>query len=517
MATNIFSLKTKDAAHGIYSEMLEQHISDNFLDVCFIKANPPVGQKAECYKTLLGYALRDAGIYFESKGSDIVNKVKINKVVVDFVVCSKAGFVETPSYTFNTADAGNWNPEHKIVRKEQIGNHYTTYFRVTLTDSTPDDCTSFSIRFENIGVFVYDAYVEYNGNDFVTVSPTSLNVSKNSSSETLTISSNVSWTVSTDQTWCSVNPTSGSNNGTITVTIKENDTSKERTGHIKIKSPNVHETSVEVKQAAGDKELSVSPKTIEIDHKPQNKIFTIVSNVDWKVTPNNTWITSTPTTGSGNGQITVSFDQNYVETQRTGTVTISSLDNQTSDTINVTQSAYAGPKLVVTPKTLSVGPAATTRNVDVSSNKDWTITNEYDWVNVNPYSGSRVQTVSVNIAKNNKTASRSATLTVTNSDNQNSSTFTINQSGAAAYITPNPTSLSFSQGGSSGTLTIDSNVQWEISRDVEWCTLDKITGGEGTDTVTVTASANDTHSQRTGTLTIAGTGVTKTVALSQDA
>ena len=182
MATNIFSLKTKDSANLIYTDMLEKHVSDNFLDVCFVTANPPDGQKAECYKTLLGYALRDAGLYFESKGTSIENKVKINKVVVDFAVCSKKGFIDTPLYTYNTADMGNWTSTHDIIRKQQDGNHYTTYFRVTLEDTTPDDCTSFSIRFEGIGVFIYDAYVEYKGDDFVTVSPSTLSFVKGSSS-----------------------------------------------------------------------------------------------------------------------------------------------------------------------------------------------------------------------------------------------------------------------------------------------------------------------------------------------
>lgn len=516
MATNIFSLKTKDSANLIYTDMLEKHVSDNFLDVCFVTANPPDGQKAECYKTLLGYALRDAGLYFESKGTSIENKVKINKVVVDFAVCSKKGFIDTPLYTYNTADMGNWNATHDVIRKQQVGNHYTTYFRVTLEDSTPDDCTSFSIRFETIGVFVYDAYVEYKGDDFVTVSPSTLSFVKDGSSETINISSNASWTISTDQNWLSVHPTSGSNNGTVTVTVPVNETSKERVGNIKIKSPNVHETSVKVTQTAGDKELSVSPASVEIDHNPQNKIFTIISNVNWKVTPNSTWLAVNPATGSDNGQITVTAEHNYVETQRTGTLTISSLDNQISKTITVEQSAYTGPKLIVSPKTMSIGAAGGTKNVDVSSNKDWTVINEYDWVSVNPTSGSRVQTISVNVSKNNTTSPRPATISIKTTDNQNTSTFTVNQSAAAAYITPNPTSLSFPQNNSSNTLTIDSNVSWEISRDVEWCTLDKITGGQGTETVTVSVTDNDTQSQRTGSLTISGSGVTKTVAISQE-
>ena len=160
MATNIFSLKKKDSAL-IYTDMLEKHVSDNFLDVCFVKANPQDGRKAECYKTLLGYALRDAGLYFESKVISIEGKVKINKVIVDFAVCSKSGFIDTPSYMYNTEDMSNWRATNDVIRKQQDGNHYTTYFRVTLEDTTPDDCTSFSIRFEGIGVFIYDAYVEH--------------------------------------------------------------------------------------------------------------------------------------------------------------------------------------------------------------------------------------------------------------------------------------------------------------------------------------------------------------------
>ena len=234
------------------------------------------------------------------------------------------------------------------------------------------------------------------------------------------------------------------------------------------------------------------------------------------MTPNSTWLTVNPATGSDNGQITVTAEHNYVETQRTGTLTISSLDNQISKTITVEQSAYTGPKLIVSPKTMSIGAAGGTKNVDVSSNKDWTVINEYDWVSVNPTSGSRVQTISVNVSKNNTTSPRPATISIKTTDNQNTSTFTVNQSAAAAYITPNPTSLSFPQNNSSNTLTIDSNVSWEISRDVEWCTLDKITGGQGTETVTVSVTDNDTQSQRTGSLTISGSGVTKTVAISQE-
>ena len=53
MATNIFSLKTKDTNHYIYCNMLGQHIADSFIDAHFIEDVPTNGEKAVCYKTVL--------------------------------------------------------------------------------------------------------------------------------------------------------------------------------------------------------------------------------------------------------------------------------------------------------------------------------------------------------------------------------------------------------------------------------------------------------------------------------
>ena len=146
MATNIFSLKTKDTNHYIYCNMLGQHIADSFIDAHFIEDVPTNGEKAVCYKTVLGYTMRNAALYFDTNPEN-PTPAKINKVVIDLAICSKTNFVTKPSYTFNSADKNNWNDSCVEVRKEKIGNRYTTYFRVTLTDGTPNDCTTCSVRF----------------------------------------------------------------------------------------------------------------------------------------------------------------------------------------------------------------------------------------------------------------------------------------------------------------------------------------------------------------------------------
>ena len=55
-------------------------------------------------------------------------------------------------------------------------------------------------------------------NPYLSVSPSSVEFESTGGSKTCTISSNVSWTVSSNQNWCTVNRTSGSNDGTITIT-----------------------------------------------------------------------------------------------------------------------------------------------------------------------------------------------------------------------------------------------------------------------------------------------------------
>ena len=162
MATNIFSLKTKDTNYYIYCNMIGQHIENEFIDAYFDESMPENGgDKPVCYKTVLGYTMRNACLYFQSK----IGNVKIRKMVIDFAICSKDGYVIKPTYQFVTAQETAWTGSLVAVRNEQIGNRYTTYFRATFTDSTTNGTNMCSIHFQTNGVFVYDAQVEYDGTD----------------------------------------------------------------------------------------------------------------------------------------------------------------------------------------------------------------------------------------------------------------------------------------------------------------------------------------------------------------
>lgn len=85
----------------------------------------------------------------------------------------------------------------------------------------------------------------------LSVSPTSLNFTEGGGSQTITVSSNESWTATSDQSWCTVSPSSGSNDGTITITVAAN-TSSARTANVTIKGTNSGDSvNIIVSQDAG--------------------------------------------------------------------------------------------------------------------------------------------------------------------------------------------------------------------------------------------------------------------------
>lgn len=67
----------------------------------------------------------------------------------------------------------------------------------------------------------------------------------------VTIDSNDSWTVSSDQSWCTISNSSGSNSGSFRITVSKNTTSMARSAMVRIKGAHVGTDFIEVTQDAG--------------------------------------------------------------------------------------------------------------------------------------------------------------------------------------------------------------------------------------------------------------------------
>ena len=245
----------------------------------------------------------------------------------------------------------------------------------------------------------------------------------------------------------------------------------------------------------------------------------VESNITWYVNKDADWVKAFPIDGSNNGRVDVHIDKNYTTSTRNAKLTFHNDGNSLIDTIDVSQGAYAGPSLSVTPTSIQSDANGTQKTVDVFSNKSWSVSKNQNWVSITPSaSGTNDGRFTVTVDSNPDVTQRNATITVNTAGNADTSTISVTQSGGQAHMTVAPDSLTFPCGASSNTFTIDSNVNWSISRDVEWCYVDHLTGDHNA-TVTVNVDANDTYDERSATLTINSSSLStpKTVTVTQDA
>lgn len=87
---------------------------------------------------------------------------------------------------------------------------------------------------DNLRTLVGGAALPPPGTSNLTVSTTSLSLGASAASTTFSITSNVSWTTSDNQSWLTVSPTSGSNNATVTVTATANTGTSSRSGTVTV-------------------------------------------------------------------------------------------------------------------------------------------------------------------------------------------------------------------------------------------------------------------------------------------
>jgi len=174
----------------------------------------------------------------------------------------------------------------------------------------------------------------------LTLSQTSLSFASAAASSAVNVTANVSWTVTDDQTWLSASPTSGSNNGSFTVSATANTGSTSRAGTVTVTGGGLTRTVAVTQAGTTASNLTLSASTWSATATASTSAMSVTSNVAWGVTDDQTWLSASPTSGTGNGSFTLSATANTATTSRTGTVTVSG--GGITRTVAVTQAGSGG-------------------------------------------------------------------------------------------------------------------------------------------------------------------------------
>ena len=325
-----------------------------------------------------------------------------------------------------------------------------------------------------------------------------------------------SWSIQNSNSWVHLSQSDGTGSPTLSVTVDSNTSTDTRTATLTIQPGN--ETHV-ITQQGITPSLSVNPTSLMLESASNSTgQITVNSNVNWTATGDVSWLSVTPGNGSNTGTVMVTATSaNASQLPRNGTVTITG--SGITRTVTITQSAPTiPPSLTVAPTNLTLGSAAnSSAQVSVTSNVNWTTSADVSWLAVLPINGSNNNAVSVTATSaNTSQVPRSGIVTISGSGIIRTVAVTQN----APIINPSlavaPASLTLgSAANSNDQINITSNVNWTASADVSWLTVLPANGSNNGVVAVTATSANTTQGPRTGTVTISGSEITRTVIVTQ--
>ena len=351
----------------------------------------------------------------------------------------------------------------------------------------------------------------------LSVAPTAItNVAAAGESKTLTVTSNVAWTVASNQPWATLSTSSGTNNGTVNVTLAQNTGIAPRAVTLTFTAGSLTRT-VTITQDGATPTLSATlASTTNVAAGGGIAGVNVVSNTSWNITTSGlpSWVTLSTSSGTNNGTVNVTLAQNTGIAPRTVTLTFTA--GSLTRTVTITQDG-ATPTLSVSPTTLSPTAAGGTATVTVASNVAvWSVASNQGWATVSPASGANNGTVTVTFTANTGTSPRTAKLTFSATGLPNQEV-QITQPGTAPMLSVTPTAITnVAAAGESKTLTVTSNAgPWTVTSDKSWATL-SAPGGTNNGTVNVTLAQNTGIAPRTVTLTFTAGSLTRTVTITQN-
>ncbi|MCB1088811.1 MAG: hypothetical protein KDM63_17375, partial [Verrucomicrobiae bacterium] len=150
-----------------------------------------------------------------------------------------------------------------------------------------------------------------------TIDPESMTVTSAAQSYPIDVTSSASWTPLESADWVTVNPPSGSGNGTVTVTVAQNPATSQRSTVISIGG-----RSHVLTQEGAAPFVAIDPASHTVDSTAQPYQIDVTSNTDWTVTESLDWVSVDLGGGSGDETLTVSVLANPSASPRSGDIDI---------------------------------------------------------------------------------------------------------------------------------------------------------------------------------------------------
>ena len=239
---------------------------------------------------------------------------------------------------------------------------------------------------------------------------------------------------------------------------------------------------------------------ISVESAEQSVTLSFSTNVAWSATVSADWLTISPSSGeAGKNSVKVEVEENRTGQPRSATITISDKESMQKVSVTVRQEALKA-SLTVSPESLEFSANKGEEMLNVTSNTDWVITKDAEWITLDSDKGKGLATIAAGVTENTSLTSRTGSITVSTSDGSVKKTVSVRQSGADVIFTIDKNEFNVAAAGESFSVKVTHNIGYKINSQPEWVKqTDKVPSGN-TDTYTFTAEANTSTEAREGVI-----------------
>lgn len=359
-----------------------------------------------------------------------------------------------------------------------------------------------------------------NGN-YLKIDKSDLNFSVDEKSKSISIDSKGTWNITSKPEWLDISPTSG--NGTSTVYLDVIDYPQSDAAVNDIISLQLDNLTSKILVSRAPYKFLVSTTEISFSAQDDSKKELFVrSNTNWTITKNNSWCHISDQSGNGDKTVYVSCDKNNTNQTRRDTLQIKTkLDTIMVPIYQSISDYYINPSTPI----LVYEPEGGSQSFTVDSNIEWTQKLLHGGLGSIIRNGDML-TLSIN--KNTSAEERFDTISIyaTNSEIKESAQVYVRQKGLDPVLEITPDSLNskpmqFKSNGGNGTISIQSNLKWNVTcecKEGDWCHITSSKSGTGNGTVNISVDQNPLGATgRDAVVTIHTSSLTKTVKIHQAA
>ena len=242
----------------------------------------------------------------------------------------------------------------------------------------------------------------------------SLEVVGNGVSTAVSVTSNVSWSATTDSRWITINTLTGTGDGSVSFVVDGNTADIERKGTITVFNGELSVSLYITQDASSLKPyIMLSPSSFIVPSSGSTgNVISISANCDYDITTDADWITLSAASGSGDGSVSFTTSENQSKFTDAGNITFT--NSGVSAYVTVERKNIKN-YLSANTSSLNASIEGDTLSVNVYSNVAWAVSvdsgeDHSRWLSVVPTSGNNNGELRITVASGTTTRSGSILL-----------------------------------------------------------------------------------------------------------